>query len=115
MKQVQEHVAGRRHLAQQQLHRVGWALPRLPQGDLAQPFGKRLAAALGCGLDRFELVDGEPGTNGLVRKEARLSGDKPLEDEADGAEGVMLKGRCSLPKPYPWPESRQGRNPCLPG
>ena len=27
----------------------------------------------------------------LVRKEARLSGDKPLEDEAGGAEGVVLK------------------------
>jgi hypothetical protein len=61
MEEIQEHVPGRRDLRKQQLHRVRWTLPRRLQGQLAQPFRKRLPVAPSGGFDLAELLWRESG------------------------------------------------------
>ena len=61
MEESKEHVPGGRKLCQDQLDRVGWTLPRLPQDGSAEPFGKRFSVPFGRRFDLLQLLDGEPG------------------------------------------------------
>src|ERR1039458_7657726 len=65
MEEVQEHVPGGTNLRQDNLNRVCWSLSRRHQRRVAEPFGERLAAPLGCRFDLLQLLGRESGRYGL--------------------------------------------------
>ena len=65
MEEIQEHVAGRGDLAQEQLDRVGGTLPRLSKRRLSEPLGERFPAAFRRCLDLLQLLGRKPGGDGF--------------------------------------------------
>src|ERR1035441_2864073 len=114
MEEGKEHVPGGRKLCQDQLDRVGWTLPRLPQDGSTEPFGERFAVPFGRRFDLLQLLGGEPGCYRFGAEDrARFGVWKRLRVEILAGASAAHGGARLWANPSPIATARQTRRIAL--